>query len=101
MTVLDLFRDDIQIIGGTIIHQQLPVAVKNHASERRDILEGNPIVLRLGSIARSSDHLKMPQSQDQDAEDGNNKKRDEFKSSVEGLNENWIESRTSQSWSPV
>jgi hypothetical protein len=57
------FRNDIGIKGGTVVHKEFPVPVEKHATERRHILEPNPVVLRLDSVRRTLKDLEKPQPQ--------------------------------------
>ena len=73
--ILHLFRDNIQIIRGPIIHQQLSIPIKNHSPEGRRILKLDAVTFGSDSIARAMYDLKEPQPQHQDRKDHNNNQR--------------------------
>ena len=61
--VLNLFRDNIKIIGWPVVYKHISLPVKNHAPERWDILETDAIVFRLGPVSRAVYNLQEPESQ--------------------------------------
>ncbi len=68
--ILDLFGDDVEIIGGPVIHQQFTTSVENHSPKRGDILELNPVILGLNPELGPFEYLKRPEPQHQNGKEG-------------------------------
>ena len=73
--VLNLFRNNIKIIGWPVVHKHLSLPVKDHAPERWDILETDAIVFRLGPVSRAVYNLQEPESQDKNPEHNQDEQR--------------------------
>jgi len=66
--VLDLLRNIVKIIRGTIINQQFALAVKNNTPERGNMLQMNTILFGFYPVGWPIDNLKKPQAQKEDSQ---------------------------------
>ncbi len=64
--IADVFTDDHQMVGRTVLDDRHSIAVKNDAAGSGDLFDPNPVILGLKPVRRSLKHLELPQPGDVD-----------------------------------
>jgi hypothetical protein len=65
--VLDLFWNNVEVVGWTVVNKYFGVSIQDHSPERRNVLEPYSIVFGFGTVGRSIHHLQEPQPHNQNA----------------------------------